>query len=52
MSSMQARVTADDRSFSVEGYERIEYDLVYVDGVFDVENLQLADSSTTIRVRP
>ncbi|MBD8606362.1 sedoheptulose 7-phosphate cyclase [Aeromicrobium fastidiosum] len=44
MSSMQARVTADDRSFSVEGYERIEYDLVYVDGVFDVENLQLADA--------
>ncbi|MFC5677072.1 sedoheptulose 7-phosphate cyclase [Aeromicrobium endophyticum] len=44
MSNLQARVTADDRSFRVEGYERIEYDLVYVDGVFDVANPQLADA--------
>ncbi len=44
MSNLQARVTADDRSFTVEGYERIQYDLVYVDGVFDVANPQLADA--------
>jgi len=44
MSNLQAHVTADERSFSVEGYERIQYDLVYVDGVFDVANTQLADA--------
>lgn len=44
MSTMQARVVAGDRRFSVEGYERIEYDLVYVDGVFDVDNTELADA--------
>lgn len=44
MSNMQASVTADDRSFHVEGYEKIEYDLVYVDGVFDTANTELADS--------
>ena len=32
MSDMTARVTASDRYFHVEGYERIAYDLVYVDG--------------------
>ena len=44
MSNLQARVTASDRAFHVEGYERIEYDLVYVDGVFALENTELADS--------
>jgi demethyl-4-deoxygadusol synthase len=44
MSNLQARVTASDRAFHVEGFERIEYDLVYVDGVFAVENTELADS--------
>ncbi len=34
MSDLKARVTASERSFRVEGQERIEYDLVYVDGVF------------------
>jgi 3-dehydroquinate synthetase len=44
MSNLQARVTASDRAFHVEGYERIEYDLVYVDGIFAIENTDLADS--------
>nr|NIL80650.1 Demethyl-4-deoxygadusol synthase [Rhodococcus kroppenstedtii] len=44
MSNMQAQVTSSDRSFHVEGYEKIEYDLVYVDGVFDTANTELADS--------
>jgi 3-dehydroquinate synthase len=44
MSNLQARVTAGDRAFHVEGYEKIEYDLVYVDGVFAVDNPELADS--------
>ena len=34
MSDLQARVTNSPRAFHVEGYEKIEYDLVYVDGVF------------------
>lgn len=44
MSNLQARVTAGDRAFHVEGYERIEYDLLYVDGVFAPENTEIADS--------
>ncbi|WP_205873939.1 sedoheptulose 7-phosphate cyclase [Mycobacterium camsae] len=44
MSNLQARVTAGDRAFHVEGYERIEYDLRYVDGVFAPDNTELADS--------
>ncbi|QCB50063.1 sedoheptulose 7-phosphate cyclase [Rhodococcus sp. PAMC28707] len=44
MSSMQAKVTATERAFHVEGYEKIEYDLLYVDGVFSVGNTELADS--------
>lgn len=44
MSNMQARVTRHDRAFHVEGYERIDYDLVYVDGVFDLGEDALAES--------
>ena len=43
MSEMQAKVTAGDRVFHVEGYEKIEYDLIYVDGIFDPANTELAD---------
>ncbi len=44
MSNLQARVTVSDRTFHVTGYEKIEYDLVYVDGVFAIDNTDLADS--------
>ncbi len=44
MSNLHARVTATDKAFHVEGHEKIEYDLIYVDGVFDVDNTELADS--------
>lgn len=44
MSSMAAKVTATERAFHVEGYEKIEYDLLYVDGVFEPQNHELADS--------
>jgi demethyl-4-deoxygadusol synthase len=44
MSDMSARVTARDNGFHVEGYEKIEYDLLYVDGIFDVDRPELADS--------
>lgn len=43
MSAMAAQVRADERSFHVEGYEKIEYDLVYVDGVFGLDRPELAD---------
>ena len=43
MSTMQARVTQYDRAFHVEGYERIDYDLLYVEGIFDVGQSALAD---------
>src|SRR6195952_2944638 len=44
MSNLQASVTVSDRTFHVKGYEKIEYDLVYVDGVFALDNTELADS--------
>ncbi|WP_232076707.1 sedoheptulose 7-phosphate cyclase [Mycobacterium gallinarum] len=40
---MQARVITGDNAFHVEGYEKIEYDLVYVDGIFDSTQSALAD---------
>jgi len=43
VSNMQARVTGDDSGFHVEGYEKIEYDLEYVDGIFDPSQSALAD---------
>ena len=43
MSNLQARVTADDRTFHVEGYEKIEYDFSFLDGVFDPKNNNLAN---------
>jgi len=47
MSTMQARVTKDDNAFHVEGYETIEYDLIYADGIFDTAQTALADSYRT-----
>jgi len=43
VSNMQARVTAHDNAFHVEGYEKIEYDLEYVDGIFNPVQSALAD---------
>ncbi|MCZ0730366.1 sedoheptulose 7-phosphate cyclase [Mycolicibacterium iranicum] len=40
---MKARVTLSDSTFHVEGYEKIEYDLQYVNGVFDIGQSALAD---------
>jgi demethyl-4-deoxygadusol synthase len=44
MSIIQAEFKANETSFHVKGYEKIEYDLVYVDGVFDIKNQELADT--------
>ena len=43
MSDIQARYDATGRAFHVEGYERIAFDLLYVDGVFDPSHSELAD---------
>ena len=43
MSDMKAFVTETKTGFHVEGYEKIEYDFTFLDGVFDVKNPQLAD---------
>lgn len=42
MSDMNATVEPTTEGFSVCGYEKIEYDFEFLDGVFDVSNQQLA----------
>lgn len=44
MSNSHATFEATQTSFHVEAYEKISYSLSYVDGVFAIENEQLADS--------
>lgn len=43
MSDMKATVEPTKKGFSVTGYEKIEYDFEFLDGVFDIHNPQLAD---------
>ncbi|MEH2069026.1 MAG: sedoheptulose 7-phosphate cyclase [Nostoc sp.] len=43
MSIVQTKLEVTETKFHVEAYEKIEYDLVYVDGVFDVANPELAE---------
>ena len=43
MSDLKASVTETKTGFHVEGYEKIEYDFTFLDGVFNVENSQLAE---------
>ena len=40
----QPILTATDREFRVEAYEKIDYSLRYVDGAFDPRNTELADA--------
>jgi len=44
MTDVQASFQATDTAFHVEGYEKIEFDLLYVDGAFAAENHEIADS--------
>jgi demethyl-4-deoxygadusol synthase len=44
MGDIKATFTATDRAFHVEGYEKINFSLLYVDGAFNVENPEIADS--------
>lgn len=43
MSDLKATVSETKTGFHVEGYEKIEYDFTFIDGVFDVKNSNLAD---------
>lgn len=43
MSVPTATVTSTERAFHVEGYEKIDFSLVYVDGAFDPSNPEVAD---------
>lgn len=43
MSDLKASVSETSNGFHVEGYEKIEYDFTFIDGVFNVENSNLAD---------
>ncbi|TKX25249.1 3-dehydroquinate synthase-like protein [Elsinoe australis] len=43
MSDLKASVAETKNGFHVEGYEKIEYDFTFLDGVFHKENPQLAE---------
>lgn len=43
MSIVQSKLEATESAFHVEAYEKIEYSLVYVDGIFDINNPELAE---------
>ncbi len=47
MSTVQAKFAATETAFHVEGYEKIEFSLVFVNGAFDVKNTELAESYET-----
>lgn len=42
MSDLKATVAETTNGFHVEGYEKIEYDFTFLDGVFELQNHQLA----------
>jgi 3-dehydroquinate synthase len=43
MSDLKASVVETKDGFHVEGYEKIEYDFTFLDGVFDTRNIKLAN---------
>lgn len=43
MSDLTASVLETKNGFHVDGYEKISYDFTFLDGVFNVENRQLAE---------
>ena len=44
MSDLKASVAERPDGFHVEGYEKIEYDFVFIENVFDPTKSELADS--------
>ncbi|MBW4658054.1 MAG: sedoheptulose 7-phosphate cyclase [Drouetiella hepatica Uher 2000/2452] len=44
MGNIQATFRATEKAFHVEGYEKIDFSLLYVDGAFALENSEIAES--------
>lgn len=44
MSNVQAKFEVSGNTFQVEGYEKIQFDLQFIDGLFEVSNSALAES--------
>jgi demethyl-4-deoxygadusol synthase len=44
MGGVQATFRSTEKAFHVEGYEKIDFDLMYVDGAFALANAEIADS--------
>lgn len=44
MGDINATFTSTDRAFHIEGYEKIDFSLLYVSGAFKIENPEIADS--------
>ncbi len=44
MGSIQAQYKATDKAFHVEGYEKIEFSLMYQDGAFQIGSTEIANS--------
>lgn len=44
MSIVQTKLEATETAFHVEGYEKIEYSLVYANGAFNIENPEVAEN--------
>jgi demethyl-4-deoxygadusol synthase len=44
MNKVQASFEATEAAFYVQGYEKIDFSLVYVNGAFDIKNREVADS--------
>jgi demethyl-4-deoxygadusol synthase len=44
MGDIEATFTSTDRAFHVEGYEKIDFSLLYVEGAFKLENSEIAES--------
>jgi demethyl-4-deoxygadusol synthase len=44
MSGISSTFTSTDHAFHIEGYEKIDFSLLYVEGVFKVESLEIAES--------
>lgn len=42
MSDLKAEITKTKAGLRVEGYEKIEYDFIFLDGVFDAKNPHIA----------
>jgi demethyl-4-deoxygadusol synthase len=44
VNNTQATFTSTDRAFHIQGYEKIDFSLLYVNGAFKPENPEIADS--------